>query len=131
MENNFNFWSLVTSRLFMMAAVVALLLVGFGVVKGIIRYNELHSEINKIENDISTLESQNQELNRLLAYLATPEFKERVARLQFNMQKPGEHVIVVPGIDDVGTSAAATTKTSNLTTAQPTNWKKWLKYFFP
>ncbi len=115
----------------MMAAVVALLLIGFGVVKGIIRYNELHSEINKIENDISTLESQNQELNRLLVYLATPEFRERVARLQFNMQKPGEHVIVVPGIDDVGTSAAATTETSNLTTAQPTNWKKWLKYFFP
>ncbi len=131
MEKDFNFWSLVTSRLFVAVAVVALLLIGFGVVKGIMRYNELHGEINKIENDISTLESQNQELNRLLAYLATPEFKERVARLQFNLQKPGEHVVVVPGIDGTETSANATTGTTDLNTPQTANWKKWLKYFFP
>jgi len=131
MPGNLNFWSIVTSRLFVVVAIIAFGLIGVGVVKGIMRYTELYGEITKLENDITALQSKNQNLNRLIGYLSTNEFKERVARLQLNMQKPGEHVVAIPGINGGDSQISANAVDTNQTQITERNWKKWLKYFFP
>lgn len=131
MPKDINFWSIIASRFFLLMAAAALVIVGIGVSKGIIRYTELQQEISKIERDISKLESKNQELNRLITYLTTPEFKEKAARLQLNLQKPGEHVIIIPGADGEGDNEISLIVPKDATKTKEANWRQWLNYFFP
>ncbi len=127
MSKRYDFWSIVTSRLFLLIAALAILGIGFGITKGLLRRAELQKEITKLEDDINALESKNNDLNKLIDYLSTEEFKDREARLRLGLQKPGETVVVIPNLTD-------TTDTSTPNPNQPSepenNWQRWLNYFF-
>ena len=66
--------------------------------EGLYRLFQLRSEIDELENRISTLEAQNEELSKERDRLLNdPEYLERIARERFRMAKPGEkvfHVII-------------------------------------
>ena len=126
MANQNKFWTLVTSRLFFVVAGVAIIGIGVGVGKSVLRRLEVEHEISALKTDISTLQGKNDELGRLINYFQTPEYKEREARLQRGLQKPGEQVVVIPGL---GEGATAQTEALAQAGAQ-SNWQRWIDYFF-
>jgi cell division protein FtsB len=119
------FWELVTSRAFLVVAGLAIVGIGVGVGKSMLRRMEVEREIAALQGDISSLESKNEELARLINYFQTPEFKERSDRLERGLQKPGERVVVIPGLGQ-GTEITST----GVQASQP-NWLRWFGYFFP
>ena len=127
MTKRYDFWSIVTSRLFLLIAVLAIVGIGLGITKGMLRRAELQKEISKLENDISTLQSKNNELSKLIDYLATEEFKDREARLRLGLQKPGETVVVIPNLTAGNEIVGLGTSESLIPTS---NWQRWLDYFF-
>ena len=126
MQNQHTFWSVITSRLFLVVALVAVAGIAVGVVKSVLRRVEVEHEISALRSDIGTLQGKNDELSRLITYFQTPEFKEREARLQQGLQKPGEQVVVIPGL---GAGAAAGAGNAAALSTDP-NWRRWLNYFF-
>jgi cell division protein FtsB len=126
MSSPTKFWSIITSRIFFIIASLAFLGVSIGIVKSVVRRVEVEREISALRTDIKSLEGKNEDLAKLINYFQTPEFKEREARLRLGLQKPGENVVVIPGLEE---SAINSTNTSNDSVFVP-NWKKWVNYFF-
>lgn len=114
---------MVASRLFLVAAVVAFVAVTVGVVNVALRRAEIEREVEAVRSELRQAARGNAELERLLSYLATPEFQEREARLRAGLRKPGENVVVVPGSEPSGEAVAP---------APPElpNWRRWYNYFF-
>ena len=56
----------------------------------------LHGLDQRLKNDVADLENQNQELQKKLKDLESdPDALEKIAREEFNMQKPGEEVLLI------------------------------------
>lgn len=123
MSGSRDFWSLATSRLFLTVAVGALVAVSAGIVNVALRRSEVEREVEALKAELRQSEGSNDELRRLIEYFSTPEYREREARLRLGLQKPGENVVVVPG---VGEAAGVLPPTSP---ALP-NWRLWYNYFF-
>ncbi len=118
-------WSLLTSNLFILIALTAVLIIAIALVKSFIRRQELAQEIAKIKNDISVYRTKQEELSNLITYLQSSEFKEKEARLKFNLKKPNEHVVVLPNDEQNKKIVNEPTTSANLA-----NWQKWWNYFF-
>ncbi len=117
------FWSIATSRLFFTVALGALVAVSAGIINVAIRRNEIEREVETLKTELQQSESSNDELRRLIEYFSTPEYREREARLRLGLQKPGENVVVVPGVGEG--AAMLSTPESSLP-----NWQQWYNYFF-
>lgn len=119
-----DFWGILTSRLFIVIATLAFLAVSAGVVNVAIRRAEIEREVQALRDDIKQSGQKNDELQRLIGYFSTPEFREREARLRLGLKKPGENVVVVPGLSDDNIMPASPEE------ATVPNWKRWYNYFF-
>lgn len=124
MVSKLEFWSFITKRTFLIISALAVILIGYGIVKSLARRHELEIEISKLKADIDTYQAKNQELNRLIQYFGTDEFKEREARLRLGLQKPGETVVVIPDLKSQDKTDASTAP------EDVSNWQKWINYFF-
>ena len=67
----------------------------------------LQKQIDGLNNQISTLNIQNQELAYNLQYYQTDTYKEQAARTALDLQKPGENLIILPHPSDVAAQSAA------------------------
>lgn len=85
----------------------------------------VEKEIQDVKNQISDYEKQNQELTEMIAYLQSDQSLEEQARLNLNLKKPGEGVIV---IKDKTNSVNEINATSTPPTSS--NLAKWWGYFF-
>jgi len=70
---------------------------------------------------------QAEKLSQLIEYLNTEEFREKEARLQLGLRKPGESVVVVPNTAEAD---EASISDLNKTSENLSNWQRWLKYLF-
>ncbi|HAO81745.1 MAG: Septum formation initiator [Parcubacteria group bacterium GW2011_GWD2_43_10] len=121
---NTGFWSAVTSKFFLLTAIVALAAVGYGVLKSAVRRAEIEREIQALRTEITEHQSKSQELSQLIDYLNSEEYKEREARLQLGLQKPGENVVVIPNSADTTTESE-----SQASNSSQANWRLWINYF--
>ncbi len=112
------------SRLFLLVALLALGVVAFGIGQSLIRRAEVNREVERLQADIDSYESQSQELSELLRYLGTEEYQEREARLRLGLKLPGEQVVVIPGL------GGAETGQSEPADAALSNWQRWLRVFY-
>lgn len=119
---NKGFWVTITSKFFLLAALAALVAVGYGVTKSAVRRAEIEREVAALKAEISEHQSKSQQLSQLINYLGTEEYKEKEARLQFGLQKPGETVVIIPGENE---ETGSTAKEDD----HKTNWQRWLDYF--
>jgi cell division protein FtsB len=84
----------------------------------------VEKEISDIKGQISDYETQNQQLQDLLTYLQSDQSLEEQARLNLNLKKPGEGVVVVEDKPvEIGVNVASAP--DNLS-----NLQKWWRYFF-
>ncbi len=83
---------------------------------------EVNSEKRQILAQIDALEKKNQDISNSLDYFKSDSFKERIAREQLNMQKPGEQVY------SFRAQEAPQTAGENRDAPQLSNPVKWLNY---
>lgn len=106
-----------------MAGVVILLALSvfalWGQVRGTIK---IRKEINRLEQQARDLQTKNSELLTLSEYLGSPEYQEKVAREQLNLQSPGEVAVALPNSPE----PAETKETRH----DIGNFARWRHYFF-
>lgn len=125
MNSTGRLWAVVTSRLFLIIALIAISIVGVALLKGWRRSQELAKEVESLHSKISIYEQKNQEMDDLINYFQTDDFAEREARLRLNLKLPGEQVAILPGTGGVDDSSLETSQS-----LYNNNWQKWWNYFF-
>ena len=83
-----------TGRAVVLAVVI--LLIGVASVGVLRQYLDQRSQINRLERQVTTLESERVRLEQEIARLHDPEHLERLARECLGMVRPGEIRFVVP-----------------------------------
>jgi cell division protein FtsB len=120
------------SVLLIVVSVAVLVAVGISLGKEAYRRKQIQNEIGNLQQEIQKMSQDNNDLDNLISYLSTSEFKEKEAREKLNLQKGDETMIVLQ--KDV----APQNKTDNTqdesgkitVTDNSANWQKWLKIFF-
>ncbi len=64
----------------------------------------LRQSIEKLNEQIVTLEKEKKGLNNLIIYYQSDTFKELEARKKLGLKKPGEKVVILPSPDDSSSS---------------------------
>ena len=113
------------SKLFLVVclAVFIFLLISFG--REFSRRYYLEQQIKTLENNITELETKNQEFGQLIEYFDTQNFTEEEARLKMGLKRPGEEVLVINQPETKERRTEAEEGLSGLS-----NFVKWWYYFF-
>jgi len=124
-SHNF-FYRLVSNQRFLaIIGLIFLVLIIFPLAQTYSQRRLVGKEVQDVKNQINKYEIQNKQLEKLITYLKSDQSLEAQARLNLNMKKPGEGVIVVenkkPNIIEI--PAKSTPKTTS-------NLVKWWQYFF-
>ncbi len=85
---------------------------------------DLKQQIGDLQADITTLETENQELKYQTAYYQTDAFKEKEARAKLGLQAPGENVIILPKQQTAPEETEAQKKAKKKSNLQ--QWKEFL-----
>lgn len=123
--NNF-FYRLFSSQRFLaILSLTFLIVLLFPLAKTYTQKKLMEKEISDIQEEIAVYQKTNQELKEMISYLESDQSLEEQARLNLNLKKPGEKVIV---IDDSKNSVD--TGISTTTGEIVSNFTKWWRYFF-
>ncbi len=123
--NNFFYRFLSSQRFLAIIGLVFLILIIFPLARTYTQKRLVEKEIEDVKKDISNFENTNQELKEMIAYLESDQSLEEQARLNLNLKKPGEKVIVIES-----ETPASTSEEINKTTTSESNFVKWWRYFF-
>lgn len=91
------------------------------------RYS-VNKEIQALKNQSDELRRTNKEMQDLIAYFNTDDYKEKSAREQMNLKKEGEFVYSFAAQDDLNQQSQTTKQEA--TEAEQSNPAKWWNYFF-
>lgn len=124
-SDNF-FYRLVSSQRFLaIIGLVFLVAIIFPLARTYSQRRLVEKEISDVKSQINEFENQNQQLKDLITYLQSEQSLEEQARLNLNLKKPGEAVVVIEGESNrVAPISSATSSTES------SNLAKWWKYFF-
>jgi len=123
--NNF-FYRLFSSQRFLaIVGLVFLLLVIIPLAKTYSQKRLVEKEIADVQQEISNFENTNQELKDMIAYLESDQSLEEQARLNLNLKKAGEEVIIIEDKDLQKLQAEETENEESVS-----NFVKWWRYFF-
>jgi len=123
------------SKFVLVFEVLVLVLISAALTKEMVRRYQIHSEIERLQEEVASLEKSNNDLNSLIAQLNSESYKEEQARLKLGLQKPGESVVVVLGESTDGSSSfsgqtVAALQPINDTSEKISNPQRWWNYFF-
>ena len=122
-----NFWYRFFSsqRFLAIIGLVFLVVIIFPLAKTYSQRRLVENEINEVKKQISDYENQNQQLQELASYLQSEQSLEEQARLNLNMKKPGEAVVVIERTKNTAAETGVTADEVNLN-----NLVKWWRYYF-
>lgn len=113
-----------SQRFVAIVALAFLVLLSFPLAKSYSRRVLVDKEIADMKNKVSEFEQENKEMKELLEYLSSKESAEEQARLNLNLKKPGEAVVIVEPL-------VKNSENSTQEEEEPcSNLKKWWRYFF-
>jgi len=112
----------------MFSAGVLLLFVIFAFGRAYYRDYLVRQEINRLQAEVSRLESKKLETIELLKYVQSPEFVENKARTELNLVKPGEQVAIIDS-SSVGALASGQAEIKVVESSKLSNPAKWWKFF--
>jgi len=116
--------STIKSKWFLAVLIVLLAAFSYYFFRELSRQYEIQKQIGAMEEDIMQLEKSSAELEDLVAYFQTEDYKEKELRKRLNLQKEGEHVVVLPE------NPEATSSTALQSNQFEKNWIAWWNYFF-
>ncbi len=114
------------SQWFFLALVAALFFVVFAYGRAFYQDYLVHQEIVRLRAETERLESRKIETLELLKTVKSSDFVERKARLELNLVKPGEKVLVLNSASNLSRQ----NQTNMIQTEESQPWKKWWDYFF-
>jgi len=113
-----------SQRFLALVALAFLVLLSFPLVKAYSRKVLVDKEISDMKDKVEKFERENKEMKELLEYLSSKESAEEQARLNLNLKKPGEAVVIVEPLIKNEESVALEKEEAC------SNFKKWWRYFF-
>ncbi len=81
--------------MFPLIGLILVLLVGYPLVKKINQQRMLNREIEELSEEMERISNKNKKLEEIVGYLESISFVEKEARLNLDLRKPGEKVVVV------------------------------------
>lgn len=117
-----------TSRLFLLVTLPLAGLVVLGYVRSYYSDYKLNREIAALQSEIKSLEKKKLESMEILRYVMSPDFVEEKARVELNMKRPGERVLIIQNnvSDNLEWKIAAPTLDHRQKSSNPLKW--W--YYF-
>ena len=112
------------SKWFLGVGFVVLIFIALALGRETYRKYQVQEKIDELQQEVTSLEQNNQELNDMIAFLQTDEYRERQARQKLDLQKEGEQVVIVPELEDVEEEVDKGTEIAL------SNSEKWWNYFF-
>jgi len=120
------FYRLVSSQRFLaIIGLVFLLIIVIPLAKTYSQRRLIEREIEDVKQEISDFENKNQELKEMINYLESDQSLEEQARLNLNLKKPGETVVVVEENKTLANQVG-----SEEFSRRNGNFFKWWQYFF-
>jgi len=77
------------------ALLVLLFFITFKLSHQVYRQNKVNEEVEALQSEIDQLDQENKDLNELISYLQTDDFKEKEAKDKLNLIKEGEQLVLV------------------------------------
>lgn len=114
------------AKILSIAAVLASILIIFGLIRQIANALDAGKKFDRVAHDVGSLQEENGNLTRRLEEVQRYEFIENVARDKLNMSKSDEVVVIIPEED----IQKALNSQKPSPTPKPANWQGWLKLFF-
>ncbi len=122
------FYRLVTSQRFLaVIGLFLLLIIAIPLAKTYSQKKLVEKELAELQAGIAQFEQENSELQEMIKYLESDQSLESQARLNLNLKKPEESVVVIERLKDAD-SQLNSNQTSNQD--KRSNLKKWQEYFF-
>ena len=87
--------SSLATRLSLVALVVLIAWLGLAVGKEAYRKQHVADEINRVRQEIASIEERNYDLAALIESFKDPQVVEREAKRRLNLKRPGEEVVVI------------------------------------
>ncbi len=99
--------------------------------KKIDKKNRMNAELDSLKNEIAELNTDNEELDKLIEYLKSDDFIERQARLNLGLRKKDEKVFVINGKkEDINKILNTKNNNANINENNMSNSNRWINYFF-
>ena len=117
-------------KLLTFAFVLLIVFMSVPLVKKTLQKKEVNQEIESLQNEISEIEQENQELDKLIQYLESEHFLEEQARLNLGLKKKGEKVLVIKEEGVVAGVKEENKLKGGDVRKDESQLKKWLDYFF-
>ena len=114
------------SRWFVLFTAIAAFLVVLGFARAYHQDYLVTQDIERLRAQAKSLAVKKIELLEVLKYVKSDSFVEERARLELNMAKPGENVLVVPPTEVTDNRKA---KNNVVGLNNISNYKKWWQYF--
>lgn len=126
-EDGENFFSRLfkNQRFLAFVGLVLLVLIAFPLLKTYSQKRLIEEEMAQIKADIARYEQETAQFQDMIEYLGSEQSLEAQARMNLNLKKPGETVVVIER-----ESETLNDKTTQEESDQDSNLKKWKKYFF-
>ena len=124
-HNNIFYRLFSNQRFLAIVGLILLLLIVLPLARTYSQKRVIENEISGVQKEISQFEKDNQDLKEMLSYLQSDQSLEAQARLNLNLKKPGETVVVIENQADIKNSDDVTNDEAEIS-----NFKKWFNYFF-
>lgn len=111
------------SRLFIAVALIAFLVTAGLEYKQWSARKKIDSEIEALKQEERALNEANSELKESISFLSSPEYQEKLARLQLNLKKEGEIVVSFPNEGEQNKPSSTNQQASS-------NLINWWNYIF-
>lgn len=118
--------NVVSSRWFLVIALVVAVFFVFIFARAYYQDYKVRQEIKSLKDEVKKLEMKKLESMEILKYVTSDDFVEEKARLELNMQEPGEKVII---FDNVGSTVQETITQLQTEAVVLSNPIKWWYYF--
>jgi cell division protein FtsB len=121
----------VSTRGFTVMVGLGIVVLGVALTKELIRKIQIHRQIEQLESEITSLESEHADLTDMIAYFNSSSFQEKEARTKLGLTATGETMAVLPDTTDSSTIATAgDSRTETASADGRSNPQKWQDYFF-
>lgn len=94
------------------------------------KQNKIDKEVEGLQAEINTLNQENQDLDELIVYLQTDDFKEKEAKDKLNLIKEGEQLVLVKEYGLLEQPIQDEEKNELQVIVHHANYYYWWHYFF-
>lgn len=120
--------TIVRSKVFLVLGTFFVLVLGYALGKGFVQRNQVSSEIEMLKQEIASLERDEGDLKKLLAYIESEDFLRQEGKIKFGLKEEGEHAVIVKDMVTQQRPMLEVVEAENV--VELSNPQKWLHFFF-